>query len=495
MKFLYLLVLFFLLAVQINANDQLAPQSSFDRSNSSRAKFTRVITGPRRLQHSERALAVLVDQEFHGKNPVVYDIGIGWTDNGEGASGPVTTVSLANTLAGKASVIGLDNQIPFYKIEILLESGDVGLTLFYDENDRLIDYETPLRAGLGLVIGDSLEEYDKEYQEMGVRIRNNAKVGGAETHAEIMLGRQQYQVRMQYYDLGVYKKSNLDFMKADMFQMNKGASLNMPKAHIVRIANVFLHYDLKDIGPALVSLHPFVQEGGYVMIGRSEQGYLDRNGEEYLTYKKVGSRFVLDSYSFSLDYGYYDGEESLYLFFGPGDIHRIEDDENDPLNSPSNLMTLTFRQWIRNSATYKTYLAWRSVNKNISQSPDKINQALSHMQALAQVLMEQLKDKGLKAEAYGSMVQVRIESPSKWHSFGAGNKFMDEIKKSFIDKGAPVVVDASTSNIAQTATIWQRAWWIDRISRLLNIVTPFTTRALVERGYLEHSEAVLLLAA
>ena len=118
MKFVITLVLLFLLCVQINADDQLAPQSAFDRSNTSRAKFTRVITGPRRLQHSEKALAVLVDQEFQGQNPVVYDIGIGWTDNGEGTSGPVTTVSLANTLAGKASVIGMDNQIPFYKIEI-----------------------------------------------------------------------------------------------------------------------------------------------------------------------------------------------------------------------------------------------------------------------------------------------------------------------------------------------------------------------------------------
>ncbi len=259
----------------------------------------RMTTDKGRLDSTE-AMPSILEMNNRKLHPVVYDIGIGWVEK----EGPATVNELADLLPN-ARIIGIDNQVPTYQVSV--DGGtalfnETGKLLYWEKGKQVemessIDVETRLYLGkLFTLIKDKVGAGQKYYEG------KIEKFGG---------------VNVVYDPITEHKKANLDFVSADLFNLRSAAGeLSKHKADIVRIANViFPHYTADAIIPALKQLFPFVNDGGIVMIGKSNPASF--RGEDYLVYQRTPEGFRLEQYAFGMNFETLGFGTSLGGFYSP----------------------------------------------------------------------------------------------------------------------------------------------------------------------------------
>lgn len=373
------------------------------------SKLTRMSTRPGRLNHSIRAIEVLLS-EFSGRTPVVYDIGIGWS----GEEGPVAVAELADSSKGKAVIVGIDSQIPYY----VLYASDFSIVLF-DKNDNILSAQTRNRFQIAAEMKEDIKnKYMQEARKM--RALADGKESGSYTDKETNM-------TIVFDPIRKYERENLSFAKADIF--NLSADLNKtgtPKADIVRITNVLLpHYELKDIQKALLELLPLVNDGGYVLIGYSHlMGFPGR--EEYMVYKKGRGEFVLMDYMFSVK-----ADEKLsYGALLPKEYSAIREIE-------AVLLDESKKRWPKINEYMKSVEAGLGPYGDGSAGYDQ-NTTL-YAEDFALITRDVLQDHGITARTLGGMVSVKIEPPAEEMS-DLKKQLMTAIKTKLLDAGVPQMV-------------------------------------------------------
>ena len=372
-------------------------------------QLVRMTTSPRRLDHSKNAIKSLIEP-IQGQ-AIVYDIGVGWP--------PVTTEELAEVLGNRSQVIGIDNQLPSYVV-ITTKEG----TVLFDENDQIINW-----------IHDTIKTGDEISEENRARLMSLAKSLKQEALISKNGGYSDIEGnRIILEPIKTHQMGNLNFVKADLFNLTRDLSqMSLPKAHIVRIANlIFLHYGIGDIEKALNALHSVVLENGYILIGRSNFfGPIALDEEEYLVFRKKGDAIIFDSYLFSLRY------VSGTFIFGVA-YH----------GSPASHMKVSFDKILREHPSFgkwKTFMMddnlWPYVIKYGTQARREYDKDLKQfVHDVTVAIAQKLTQEGLKIEVHGSMLKVELANSSSLQNSMA-KEFMEAIQAFFLDKGVPKKVE------------------------------------------------------
>ncbi|MDP2920916.1 MAG: hypothetical protein Q8O12_00910 [Candidatus Omnitrophota bacterium] len=387
------------------------------------SRLTRMSTLPGRLIHSLKTIAAL-SLEFVNK-PVIYDIGIGWF----GRSGPIVTIELSDALSGKAKVIGIDSQIPYFAVHT-----DKGTILFSAQNE-IISIQDP-QDGYYFEPGDTLSEGEKRpYIKLAQRLRKEAEESGSNKEYSDPAGN-----KIVFNPIHNYEKENLSFIKGDLFELDKIAGWKeIPKAHIVRIANLLIPYfQPGDITPGLRSLLPMVHDNGYVLVGYSHQS--GKQEEEYLVYRKRGNKFKLESYMFSINGADAAVGISAGKFKSPAkEIYPNLLREYAIRDWPEQRQEL-YKSFVDSGAQpyYKRYGSDSDGMRKANEEFDKT--AESYAQEIAVFLAKSLTEQGIFSRPLGSMVEVRISRPAIWRellSKPMATRFMGYIETFYLDKGIP----------------------------------------------------------
>jgi len=373
----------------------------------------RMTTDKGRLDSTE-AMPSILEMNNRNLHPVVYDIGIGWVEK----EGPATVNELADLLPN-ARIIGIDNQIPTYQVSV--DGGtalfnEAGKILYWEkgvqvEMENSIDVETRLYLGqLFTLIKDRVGAGHKYYDG------KIEKFGG---------------VSVVYDPITEHKKANLDFVSADLFNLhNVAGELSKHKADIVRIANViFPHYTADAIALALKQLFPFVNDGGIVMIGKSNPASF--RGEDYLVYRRTLTGFRLEQYAFGMNFKTFVFGTSLGGFYSPAGkmvdelIQLIKDHSGqDEWESMLEFRSRYERAWGKDEEKMDAYA--RSLTVKM-------------MGILAGTLKN---DEKISATATGPLVFIDVDSVYKTQS-PLAVQMRGLFQEYFFDSGIPRAVDAA----------------------------------------------------
>lgn len=410
------------------------------------SRNTRMNTRYKRLLHSQEAIKRLVE-DFPNENVVVYDIGIGW------ANGPTTSVTLAEDIKEKnAEVIGIDNQIPHY-----IFTHDIYKALF-DKNDNLLYF---IDNGYGMPPEKAPEWLKEKLIDRARKFKQQAMSRNVDKYSD---GNEE----IVFNPINEYKTGNLSFVSADMFEIGKVAILRKKPAHIVRIVNSLnLHYQPEATGYALRALLPVVRNNGYVLVGLGDPNFEE---EEHLVYKKVGNRFILYGYLWSIRIGH-------GISYGLGHL------DNEPLpggfiNSAKIRMRFeqeVFGEWdLEEEFIYKSPFSQReedyvnkqrerfdkdmamigndagmdSVDLYYARKGDIYDLAIRRYEKDCLWWSRQIvkrgavffKTQGIQSRPLGTMIMLEVESPNE-NQGEIKRIIMERIQKYYVDRGGSVLVE------------------------------------------------------
>ncbi|MFH1768140.1 MAG: hypothetical protein ABH858_03135, partial [Candidatus Omnitrophota bacterium] len=350
------------------------------------------------------------------RQPVVYDIGIGWNSK----EGPVPTIELAEAMEGEAEVIGMDNRIPAYVVRYGMK------TALFDEDDNLIT----LYFSTEWYTEETIPAAEKEH------LMDIVKTLKSEALWRRPLNRLSSKVRnktmehtnsqgytITFNPVQRYEGENLKFFKQNVFNIGEAVSKgSLPKADIARIANVLtLYYEPEAIQRALVSLLGAINEDGYVLIGHSHN--MGFRTEEYLVYKKKGDRFILEDYMFSTRTGgLIEFGANSRKFWSPVNAGEVS----------KNIMDML-----------RAYYEAGEFNKIYSEKMD-LAQELSYTKEIAEVIAGGLSKQGVPSESVAAMIMVKID-PSMFENIDQQPEIIKAFKKSYLDKGVPLEVKANAA--------------------------------------------------
>lgn len=372
---------------------------------------TRVSTSSGRLNSSLSAIRELVSR-IEGR-VIIYDVGIGW----DMKEGPVTTKELAEAVKEKANVIGFDNQIPAYVIT--MNSG----TALFDENDKLISIIGNLKGAFssGIISSKTSETMPRDERDYCEKLAKKLREEAGEKKEYVdKEGR-----KIVVNPIKAHEAENLKFVRANLFKIDEtGTKMQLPKAHIVRIANVLIPHYMQNIkgsfNSALQALLPLVYEDGYVLIGHSEQTAAFPD-EDYVVYRKKKGKFVLESYMFSCrDFGF---------GIGAG---------NSAISSPAKNVQ---------SGLLDIMTAWPKLKEfdhffgSGRDQPDYDRKMADYNNKIMEFLAEELSRQGIPSKAMGNMISVKIENPDTAEEGTLKKKLMREIAKSYLAIGVPTEVE------------------------------------------------------
>ena len=223
-------------------------------------------------------------------DPVIYDIGIGY-----GQDGPSTVKELAAGIPN-STVLAIDNHNPDY--QVMTPRGMV----LYDISGKILSIQT----GRGLVFttyNRLTAQYGYFKQLFNEILKQGEKTGEFKFKGKI--------IKVIYKPMRLHEAPNIQYLSANLFNLKTiERDLSQHKADLVRIANVIKP---KDIPQAIEQLTPYVNEGGILLIGGSsrpkdsEQTSGFKKGEKierYLVYRrKEDGHFELTQYATEVEKG------------------------------------------------------------------------------------------------------------------------------------------------------------------------------------------------
>jgi|GEM_PF-4998914 len=205
---------------------------------------------------------------------VVVDLGVGYV--------PETTVELAESLSGKAKVIGVDTNIPAYMI--ILKEVNQTYNVLFNEKDEV----TRVVEGRPSTTGWNFSRYAAGLEE--TYAKEKAMIISKKLAKQVSLGidfkGEKYELMMEPFKKFNGGRDNLTFVKGGFELPIEG------KADIVRSVNVFMYYNAEEIKDAVKRIGMKLKEGGMLIAGYNDAFLVSKkrtiNGEE----KMVLSEFV-----------------------------------------------------------------------------------------------------------------------------------------------------------------------------------------------------------